>query len=628
MPDVAWEDVDEPPSSISMTPQERMRRPEETIVRDGQRIPMARPDERIAFERWAKANNVKDPYHPDQHYDYVGAFRAGQGRQKGSEGHFTDQFKLPGHETFSNESDYARGPEGDHAGSWDGDTFIPASAKTDSSQEIAWEDPVSEPEMTKTKAADVAGFTFPGVQQVGAAINTAIDLAKHPGGNIADTYRAWIEHQDALKRKAQKDQPLTYGLASTGVNVGGAVAGAPAIAATKTIGAIANALAPTQRAAAVASQGLTDLVLGGASSATEDGTLDNAGTDALIGGAVGKALGAAGRGVAKGVGSVLKGGQNAVDDIAAWIGKKKLGKAMASKDAAAPDGLLRSERVKDLESVVGDATPSEGPAPSTEKPKVSGTREEIEAYLLGKAAKEGRARIEGVDDFSVPKDVDLAQTHRDATQEASDKFYGKDFPQGSEDNLADVHRNRVLSSKTGEEAADRLETYDAFRGRTSSNMDAELDIKLERARYWRDRLKAAEEAKAQSSGNAREQARLNDDAARAKDELRAIGIGRSAIENVGGGVSAAAGLAKGDFQGAAMAIMGKPAAKAVLRGVDIGGAAGQRLAKVASVAERLATRDDAVGRAAQWALSAEGNKAMARMAILADMPEVQEEIDR
>lgn len=41
--------------------------------------------------------------------------------------HFTDEFKLPNHESFSNQSIYATGPAAALAGHWDGETYIPPS---------------------------------------------------------------------------------------------------------------------------------------------------------------------------------------------------------------------------------------------------------------------------------------------------------------------------------------------------------------------------------------------------------------------------------------------------------------------------------------------------------------------
>jgi|GEM_PF-3490754 len=81
------------------------------------------PEEQAAFEAWLKQNNVHDIDDPRSHYDYRGAFKAGIGREPGAEGHFPDTFKQHGHETFSGESQYSKGP-GD-GGTWQGDTFIP-----------------------------------------------------------------------------------------------------------------------------------------------------------------------------------------------------------------------------------------------------------------------------------------------------------------------------------------------------------------------------------------------------------------------------------------------------------------------------------------------------------------------
>ena len=65
------------------------------------------------------------PGDPGRDYDYAGAFAAGQGRG-GPDGHFTDQFKKPNHETFSDESQYAdQGPPG----SWQDDNFTPGAGQ-------------------------------------------------------------------------------------------------------------------------------------------------------------------------------------------------------------------------------------------------------------------------------------------------------------------------------------------------------------------------------------------------------------------------------------------------------------------------------------------------------------------
>jgi hypothetical protein len=95
----------------------------EMIERDGVQIPLPTKEEQAAFDAWVKANNVHEPFHPAQHYDYVSAFRAGIGRS--GNGHFPDTYKLPEHPTFSIESQYYK--PGMKAGWWVGEKYNPIS---------------------------------------------------------------------------------------------------------------------------------------------------------------------------------------------------------------------------------------------------------------------------------------------------------------------------------------------------------------------------------------------------------------------------------------------------------------------------------------------------------------------
>lgn len=83
------------------------------------------PEKEAEFQAWLRTNGVTDLDHPDSHYDYRGAFLAGEGRGADS-GHFTDRFKEHGHPTFSEESKYSKGP-GD-GGTWQGEKFLPGYA--------------------------------------------------------------------------------------------------------------------------------------------------------------------------------------------------------------------------------------------------------------------------------------------------------------------------------------------------------------------------------------------------------------------------------------------------------------------------------------------------------------------
>ena len=74
-----------------------------------------------AFRDWLTRNQVTDLDHPDSHYDYRGAFRAGVNRDAAS-GHWPDRFKQHGHPTFSVESEYSAGST--DGGRWAGDSFV------------------------------------------------------------------------------------------------------------------------------------------------------------------------------------------------------------------------------------------------------------------------------------------------------------------------------------------------------------------------------------------------------------------------------------------------------------------------------------------------------------------------
>lgn len=85
------------------------------------------PAEEQAFQQWAIANRVPDVDHPDSHYDYRGFWKATQGapHPSGEALHFPDTFKQHGHPTFSQESQFSRGPS--DGGMWVGskvDTFL------------------------------------------------------------------------------------------------------------------------------------------------------------------------------------------------------------------------------------------------------------------------------------------------------------------------------------------------------------------------------------------------------------------------------------------------------------------------------------------------------------------------
>jgi hypothetical protein len=81
------------------------------------------PEEERAFQEWKRRYAPQDS---GEDYDLRGAFRAGLTPDE--TGHWPDTFKKPNHETFSDESQYARGEDAFRAGHWDGDRFITPDA--------------------------------------------------------------------------------------------------------------------------------------------------------------------------------------------------------------------------------------------------------------------------------------------------------------------------------------------------------------------------------------------------------------------------------------------------------------------------------------------------------------------
>jgi hypothetical protein len=75
------------------------------------------PDAERGFQDWRQRTA---PWDTGQDYDLRGAYADGIDRD--ANGHLPDTYKKPNHETFSDESDYARGNE-DIAGRWEGDRY-------------------------------------------------------------------------------------------------------------------------------------------------------------------------------------------------------------------------------------------------------------------------------------------------------------------------------------------------------------------------------------------------------------------------------------------------------------------------------------------------------------------------
>lgn len=88
--------------------------------------------EQVQFNKWAndmKAKGIINPNDNFNDYDMQGYWKNevlnNTNLANGNaQTHFTDKYKKPNHETFSNESIYAKGNNAKYAGKWDGDKFI------------------------------------------------------------------------------------------------------------------------------------------------------------------------------------------------------------------------------------------------------------------------------------------------------------------------------------------------------------------------------------------------------------------------------------------------------------------------------------------------------------------------
>lgn len=68
-------------------------------------------DQEARFQRWALANGITDVDQPQSYYDYRGYWKEfGDKPIAFGKDHFSDTYKQHGHPTFSQESQYSRGP--------------------------------------------------------------------------------------------------------------------------------------------------------------------------------------------------------------------------------------------------------------------------------------------------------------------------------------------------------------------------------------------------------------------------------------------------------------------------------------------------------------------------------------
>lgn len=90
-------------------------------------------------------------------YDMRGYF-AKYGATAHADGqHFTDEFKLPNHPTFSDQSKFATGPAAVLAGHWNGDTYVPAASPETPSTQLTAAGPVVSPQLPPMADEDGTG---------------------------------------------------------------------------------------------------------------------------------------------------------------------------------------------------------------------------------------------------------------------------------------------------------------------------------------------------------------------------------------------------------------------------------------------------------------------------------------
>ena len=96
------------------------------------------PQEELAYRQWMmeightpELGYAVDNNFTGENYDYRGYFKKYGPVKLGETEHLTDEFKLPSHPSFSNESIYGQPgtPGAPLAGSWNGEEYMPSLAR-------------------------------------------------------------------------------------------------------------------------------------------------------------------------------------------------------------------------------------------------------------------------------------------------------------------------------------------------------------------------------------------------------------------------------------------------------------------------------------------------------------------
>lgn len=92
------------------------------------------PDQEAAYRQWMnqightyEQGFEVSPQYSGNNYDYRGFYSKYGAVPLDAGQHLTDEYKLPSHPTFSDESIYAKGRAAPYAGSWHGEYYTPSA---------------------------------------------------------------------------------------------------------------------------------------------------------------------------------------------------------------------------------------------------------------------------------------------------------------------------------------------------------------------------------------------------------------------------------------------------------------------------------------------------------------------
>lgn len=169
----------------------------------------------LAYRNWMTANgfteeegyNVDDSFN-GLDYDYRGYFLEFGNVILGIGEHLTDTYKLPNHETFSDESQYAVGDYAQYAGTWAGEVFTPAATiYTGDYHDLVNDFNLNVDFSTPTKIGE-SGNAFIYAPHITKMSNTRF-LVRWPSGAASTKFRhaAWVGSTVAL---APSDQNFAW----------------------------------------------------------------------------------------------------------------------------------------------------------------------------------------------------------------------------------------------------------------------------------------------------------------------------------------------------------------------------------------------------------------------------------